>query len=137
GMLTLRLSGLPAIWSILTTSISALGTALSLLFSPIGLIAAAFITAGLLIWRFWEPIKAFFTGFFSGVLQQLSPFRDAFSTLSLVFSAIRRAVGEVWEWFVKLFTPVESSRESLDKCAAAGETFGKVLGSALQLLLLP
>ncbi|MGT3244033.1 phage tail tape measure protein [Yersinia enterocolitica] len=137
GMLALRLSGLPAIWSIITTSISALGTALSLLFSPIGLIAAAFIAAGLLIWRFWEPIKAFFTGFFSGVLQQLSPFRDAFSTLSLVFSAIGRAVGEVWEWFTKLFTPVESSRESLDKCAAAGETFGKVLGSALQLLLLP
>jgi TP901 family phage tail tape measure protein len=137
GMLALRLTGFTTIWSIITTSISVLGAALSLLLSPIGLLAAAFIAAGLLIWRFWEPIKAFFTGFFSGVMQQLAPFRDAFFPLTLAFSAIAKVVGEVWDWFVKLLSPVESSRESLDKCASAGETFGKVLGSALQLLLLP
>ncbi|MCS2168138.1 phage tail tape measure protein [Scandinavium manionii] len=137
GMLALRLTGFTTIWSIITTSISVLGTALSLLLSPIGLIVAAFIAAGLLIWKFWEPIKAFFTGFFSGVMQQLAPFRDAFFPLTLAFSAIAKVVGEVWDWFVKLLSPVESSRESLDKCASAGETFGKVLGSALQLLLLP
>ncbi|WP_171857880.1 phage tail tape measure protein [Enterobacter kobei] len=137
GMLALRLTGFTTIWSIITTSISVLGTALSLLLSPIGLVVAAFIAAGLLIWRFWEPIKAFFTGFFSGVMQQLAPFRDAFFPLTLAFSAIAKVVGEVWDWFVKLLSPVESSRESLDKCASAGETFGKVLGSALQLLLLP
>ncbi|HCQ7009054.1 phage tail tape measure protein [Enterobacter hormaechei] len=137
GMLALRLTGFTTIWSIITTSISVLGAALSLLLSPIGLIAAAFIAAGLLIWRFWEPIRAFFTGFFSGVMQQLAPFRDAFFPLTLAFSAIAKVVGEVWDWFVKLLSPVESSRESLDKCASAGETFGKVLGGALQLLLLP
>ena len=137
GMLALRLTGLPAIWSMITAAVSMLGTALSLLFSPIVLIVAAFIAAGLLIWRYWEPIKAFFTGFFSGVLQQLTPFRDSFFTLTLVFSAIGNAVSKVWDWFSKLLTPVESSRESLDKCASAGETFGKVLGGALQLLLLP
>jgi len=137
GMLALRLTGFTTIWSIITTSISVLGTAISLLLSPIGLVVAAFIAAGLLIWRFWEPIKAFFTGFFSGVMQQLAPFRDAFFPLTLAFSAIAKVVGEVWDWFVKLLSPVESSRESLDKCASAGETFGKVLGGALQLLLLP
>ncbi|CZV47440.1 phage tail tape measure protein [Enterobacter cloacae] len=137
GMFVLRLTGLPAIWGMITTAVSVLGTALSFLLSPIGLIGAAFIAAGLLIWRFWEPIKAFFTGLFSGVMQQLTPFRDAFFTLTLVFSAIGDAVSKVWDWFSKLLTPVESSRESLDKCASAGETFGKVLGSALQLLLLP
>ena len=137
GMLALRLTGFATIWNIITTSISVLGAALSLLLSPIGLIAAAFIAAGLLIWRFWEPIRIFFTGFFSGVMQQLAPFRDAFFPLTLAFSAIAKVVGEVWDWFVKLLSPVESSRESLDKCASAGETFGKVLGGALQLLLLP
>lgn len=137
GMFALRLTGLPALWGLVTSAVSMLGGALSLLFSPIGLIVAAFIAAGLLIWKFWEPIKAFFIGMFSGVMQQLSPFRDAFFTLTLVFSAIGDAIGKVWDWFVKLFTPVESSRESLDKCATAGETFGKVLGFALQSLLLP
>lgn len=59
GMLALRLTGLPAIWSMITAAVSMLGTALSLLFSPIGLIVAAFVAAGVLIWRYWEPLKAF------------------------------------------------------------------------------
>lgn len=137
GMFALRLTGLPVIWGMITTAVSGLGVALSVILSPIGLIGAAFVAVGLLIWRFWEPIKAFFTGLFSGVMQQLAPFRDAFFTLTLVFSAIGDAVGKTWDWFKKLFTPIEASRESLDKCASAGETFGKVLGGALQLLLLP
>ncbi len=53
GMLALRLTGLPAIWSMITTAVSMLGTALSLLFSPIGLLVAAFVAAGVLIWRYW------------------------------------------------------------------------------------
>ncbi|AGR58520.1 Phage protein [Salmonella bongori N268-08] len=57
-----------------------LGGAISLLLSPIGLVGAAFVAAGLLIWRFWEPIKAFFTGFFCrGVGEALTPLREAFS----------------------------------------------------------
>lgn len=59
GMLALRLTGFTTIWSIITTAISVLGTALSLLLSPIGLIVAAFVAAGVLIWRYWEPLKAF------------------------------------------------------------------------------
>ncbi len=43
----------------ITGAVSVLGGALSFLLSPIGLIGAAFVAAGLLIWRYWEPIKAF------------------------------------------------------------------------------
>ncbi|WP_156123993.1 hypothetical protein [Enterobacter sp. Bisph1] len=73
GGLVLRLTGLPAIWGLITTAVSALGGVLSFLLSPIGLIGAAFVAAGLLIWHFWEPIKAYFLGFFSGVWQALTP----------------------------------------------------------------
>ncbi|MBG6242235.1 MAG: phage tail tape measure protein [Candidatus Symbiopectobacterium sp. Dall1.0] len=137
GGLLLRLTGLPAIWSIITGAVSLLGGALSALLSPIGLIGAAFVAAGVLIWRNWEPIKTFFSGMFSGIMQQLAPFRDAFFTLTLVFGAIGDAVGRVWDWFVKLFTPVDSSRQALEKCTSAGETFGKVLGGVLELALTP
>jgi phage-related tail protein len=57
----------------ITGAVSVLGGALSFLLSPIGLIGAAFVAAGLLIWRYWEPIKAFFSGFFTGVWQALTP----------------------------------------------------------------
>lgn len=132
-----KLTGLSAIWGGISSAVSMLGGALSLLLSPIGLIGAAFIATGLLIWRFWEPIKAFFAGFFAGVMQALTPFRDAFAGLAPVFDVISNAVSQLWQWFSNLLSPVTTSKETLDKCASAGETFGKVFGLAIQGLMLP
>ncbi|UIA98612.1 phage tail tape measure protein [Erwinia tracheiphila] len=137
GMLALRLTGLPAIWSMVTAAVSVLGTALSLLLSPIGLIVAAFVAAGVLIWRYWEPLKAFFAGVFTGIMERLAPLREAFAQFSPIFDAISGAVSQVFNWFKSLLSPMESSKETLDKCASAGEVFGNVLGGALQLVLAP
>lgn len=137
AVLMLRLTGLPALWGGVTGAVSLLGGALSFLLSPIGLIGAAFVAAGLLIWRYWEPIKAFFSGFFSGVWQAMTPLRSAFSSLAPVFSALGSGIKAVWEWFKNLLTPMQTSKETLDKCASAGETFGRVMGTALSVLLWP
>ncbi|EMX9850967.1 phage tail tape measure protein [Klebsiella michiganensis] len=137
AMLMLRLTGLPALWGMITGAVSVLGGALSFLLSPIGLIGAAFVAAGLLIWRYWEPVKAFFSGFFSGVWQALTPVRSAFSALSPVFSALGNSIKAIWEWFKNLLTPMQTCKDTLDKCASAGETFGRVMGTALSVLLWP
>ncbi|MHC7818672.1 phage tail tape measure protein [Klebsiella pneumoniae] len=137
AMLMLRLTGLPTLWGMITGAVSVLGGALSFLLSPIGLIGAAFVAAGLLIWRYWEPIKAFFSGFFTGVWQALTPVRAAFSALAPVFSALGNGIKAVWEWFKNLLTPMQTSKDALDKCASAGETFGRVMGTALSVLLWP
>ncbi|MCJ7279697.1 phage tail tape measure protein [Klebsiella pneumoniae] len=137
AVLMLRLTGLPALWGMITGAVSLLGGALSFLLSPIGLIGAAFVAAGLLIWRYWEPIKAFFSGFFSGVWQAMTPLRSAFSSLAPVFSALGSGIKAVWEWFKNLLTPMQTSKETLDKCSSAGETFGRVMGTALSVLLWP
>ncbi|EIT2339667.1 phage tail tape measure protein [Salmonella enterica] len=137
GGLIPRLSVLPGLWGLITGAVSVLGGALSLLLSPIGLIGAAFVAAGLLIWKYWEPIKAFFTGFFAGVWEALTPLREAFSALSPVFESIGNGIKSVWNWFKRLLEPATTSKETLDKCASAGKTFGRVLGTALNLLLWP
>ncbi|HDX8937175.1 TPA: phage tail tape measure protein [Klebsiella michiganensis] len=137
AVLMLRLTGLPALWGMITGAVSLLGGALSFLLSPIGLIGAAFVAAGLLIWRYWEPIKAFFSGSFFGVWQAMTPLRSAFSSLAPVFSALGSGIKAVWEWFKNLLTPMQTSKETLDKCASAGETFGRVMGTALSVLLWP
>ncbi|EBJ3305083.1 phage tail tape measure protein [Salmonella enterica] len=128
---------LRAVWGVITGAVSVLGGALSLLLSPVGLIGAAFVAAGVLIWRYWEPIKAFFTGFFSGVWEALTPLRDAFSALSPVFDLIGNGIKSVWNWFTRLLEPATTSKETLEKCASAGKTFGRVLGTALTTLLWP
>ncbi len=126
GMFLLRFSGLKM-----------LGGVLSFLLSPIGLIGAAFIAAGLLIWRYWEPLKAFFTGLFTGVMQALSPLRDSFAAFSPILESVGDGVKSVWQWFTNLLSPIQTSKDTLDKCASAGSTFGNVLGGALQVVLIP
>ncbi|MKV93496.1 phage tail tape measure protein [Salmonella enterica subsp. enterica] len=127
---------LRAVWGVITGAVSVLGGALSLLLSPVGLIGAAFVAAGALIWHYWEPIKAFFTGFFSGVWEALTPLRDAFSALSPVFDSIGNGIKSVRDWFTRLLESATTSKETLDKCTSAGKTFGKVVGNFIQTLVL-
>nr|VXZ85930.1 Uncharacterised protein [Klebsiella pneumoniae] len=68
GGLALRLTGIPALFGIVKGGIAALSGGLSMLLSPIGLVGAAFVAAGVLIWKYWGPIKAFFSGF-TGVIR--------------------------------------------------------------------
>ncbi|WP_154912182.1 phage tail tape measure protein [Klebsiella michiganensis] len=135
----LGISSITATNSISTLSVtfSGLRVILASMLGIPGLIVAAFVAAGLLIWRYWQPIKAFFAGLFSGISQGLSPLIQSFSFLAPVFDAISSGVSKVWGWFGRLFTPIDFSRDALDKCASAGKTFGEVLGAALNLLFTP
>ncbi|EHW3176356.1 phage tail tape measure protein, partial [Escherichia coli] len=67
---------LPALWGMLTGSVSLLGGAIGALFSPVGLIVAALAGAAVLIWKYWDPIRAFFAGVFSGIMERLTPLRE-------------------------------------------------------------
>ncbi|EFO1591246.1 phage tail tape measure protein [Escherichia coli] len=128
---------LPALWGMVTGSVSLLGGAIGALFSPVGLIVAALAGAAILIWKYWDPIRAFFAGVFSGIMERLTPLRETFERFSPVFDAIGSGIGQVFNWFKSLLSPMESSKETLDKCTSAGEIFGNVLGGALQLVLTP
>lgn len=130
GGLALRLTGLPALFGVAKTGIIAL-------LSPIGLLGAAFVAAAVLIWKYWGPIKAFFAGVFTGLMQGLAPLRAAFSGFAPVFGLIGDGVKKVWSWFKKLLVPVEHNPVTLNKCASVGERFGRVLAGALGMALTP
>ncbi|HGY7314290.1 TPA: phage tail tape measure protein, partial [Escherichia coli] len=128
---------LPALWGMVTGSVSLLGGTIGALFSPVGLIVAALAGAAVLIWKYWDPIRAFFAGVFSGIMERLTPLRETFERFGPVFDAIGSGISQVFNWFKSLLSPMESSKETLDKCTSAGEIFGNVLGGALQLVLTP
>ncbi|MVF03282.1 phage tail tape measure protein [Serratia marcescens] len=141
GIRALASGGFGLLLNVGKTVLTTLLGGFSLLLSPVGLLAMAIIGAGLLIWKFWEPIKAFFSGFFTGLVEGLAPiklaFEAAFAPLAPIFDGISSAIGKVWNWFKSLLEPVETSKESLEKCTAAGETFGKVVGMAISGLMWP
>ncbi|MFM0974107.1 phage tail tape measure protein [Yersinia enterocolitica] len=119
------------------TVFGALGAVISFLLSPIGLLVTALVGAGILIYKYWEPIKAFFSGFFTGLIEGLRPVREAFAPLAPIFDGIGSAIGRVWNWFTQLLSPVESSKASLEAATNAGKTFGEVVGAVISGLFWP
>ncbi|MDI3246871.1 phage tail tape measure protein [Pseudoalteromonas agarivorans] len=108
-----------------------------MLANPLGVIIGLVVLLAALIYKFWQPIKAFMSGFWDGFVHSFAPVIDAFSELGAAFSPIINAVKSVFNWFVSLFTPVEQSSQALAGVASAGEVFGLVFGAALNLILFP
>ncbi|MDA5521456.1 phage tail tape measure protein [Yersinia kristensenii] len=131
------ISPLRLLGSIGGTVFGALGSAVGLVLSPVGLLVAAVIGAGVLIYQYWQPIQAFFSGFFTGLIEGLKPVREAFAPLAPIFDGIGSAIGRVWNWFTQLLSPVESSKASLEAATNAGKTFGEVVGAVISGLFWP
>ena len=109
--------------------------------APVWGLIALFAAAAVAVIKFWQPIKAFFSGFFTGLMAGLQPITQAFNAvfapLAPIFDSIGNAISGVWEWFTKLLEPIQFSNEALASCTSAGETFGKVVGAAISALTLP
>ncbi|EGN0859251.1 phage tail tape measure protein [Salmonella enterica] len=109
--------------------------------APVWGLIALFAAAAVAVIKFWQPIKAFFSGFFTGLMDGLQPITQAFNAvfapLAPIFDSIGNAISGVWEWFTKLLEPIQFSSEALASCTSVGETFGKMVGGAISALTLP
>ncbi|WP_140186804.1 phage tail tape measure protein [Providencia stuartii] len=141
GIKSLAVAGFGSLGTAASSVIGFIGSGLSLLLSPVGLVVGAIVAAGVLIYKYWEPIKAFFGGFWDGFTAALSPIGAAFSATFAPFSpiidAISESVSKVWNWFKELLSPVQLSSEELKTCTEAGQTFGTVVGKAISALFWP
>lgn len=109
--------------------------------APVWGLIVLFAAAAVAVIKFWQPIQAFFSGFFTGLMAGLQPITQAFNAvfapLAPIFDSIGNAISGIWEWFTKLLEPIQFSSEALASCTSAGETFGKVVGAAISALTLP
>lgn len=141
GIKGIATAGFGSLMSAGGSALSFIGSGFSLLLSPVGLFIAAIVAAGVLIYKYWEPIKAFFGGFWDGFTSALAPIGQAFSATFAPFSpiidAISEAVSKVWNWFKELLSPVQLSSEELKSCTEAGQVFGEVVGKAISALFWP
>lgn len=127
---------------------AAMGAGRLLLTTPIGLYAAAFAVAALLIYRYWGPIKAFVAGALAAIGKALAPMRGAFLAALQPLGRALAAAKPMWDWLGralstaagwlgKLFAPARASADGLSAAAAAGRGFGAVLGVVLRAALAP
>lgn len=117
------------------TVIRAAVVGISFLLSPVGVLVVALIAAAILIRKYWEPIRAFFEGYFSALMEKLEPLRDrfisAFAPLSKILEPVAALLKKVWQWFCDLLAPAQTAGAELEKCTKAGREFGEVVGDAL------
>ncbi|WP_024554771.1 phage tail tape measure protein [Franconibacter helveticus 513] len=123
--------------AVLRTGLTLISGSLTVLLSPIGLVIAALAGVALVIWKYWQPIKAFLSGVVEGFKAAVAPISEAFSPLMPVFSWIADKVKALFGWFSNLLAPVKSTAAELSGAADIGKRFGKALADGLNLVMSP
>lgn len=117
--------------------------ALSLAFlsNPIGLILTAIAAAGALIYKYWDHVKAFFTGFFEGLRKNIAPVTDVFNgfftAVKTAFSPLMPIFSKISSFFSSLFGQSSATKEEIERLTNAGAKFGEVVAGAINFVLTP
>lgn len=129
GGLNALKTGFLSIPSMIKTAIvSFRAFSLTLLTSPLGWIALAIAGVAFVIFKYWKPITGFFKGVWQGLKEGLAPLKPAFNQLVKALEPVVRPIKAVFDWFKKLFTPVEDVGGSAEKM---GVKFGKALAGII------
>ncbi|KAF1719796.1 phage tail tape measure protein [Pseudoxanthomonas wuyuanensis] len=103
--------------------------------APVLAIGAAIALVAALVWKYWEPIKAFMVGVWQGLSDAAAPvmaeLRTALAPLAPLWDMISGAMGKAWNWIEQLFAPFQASNEQLQAATGYGRTFGQMLGTVL------
>nr|DAO23247.1 MAG TPA: minor tail protein [Caudoviricetes sp.] len=120
------------------------GSILRGLLSPLKLLGFVFSTTGfaiaaaaLLIYKFWNPIKAFFGGVWEGLKSGLAPVLEKFQPLGTAFGVVVGWIEKAVKWFTDLLSPIQSTKEYLDAATSAGKKFGEGLSAGIDFALKP
>jgi len=114
--------------SVFTTIFGGIAALFGSLTLPIIAVVAAVVFA---IYKYWEPISAFFGGVIEGIKTAFAPIAELFAPFQPLFDGIGKAISNIAGWFSDLLTPVKSSQQTLENCGNAGKMFGQLLVTAL------
>ena len=117
--------------------------ALSLAFlsNPIGAILTAIAVAGALVYKYWDHVKAFFSGFFEGLRKNIAPVTDVFngffSAIKSAFTPLMPIFSKISSFFSSLFGQSTATKEEIEGLTNAGAKFGEIVAGAINFVLTP
>ncbi|MDO5609467.1 MAG: phage tail tape measure protein [Pseudomonadota bacterium] len=111
--------------------------------APVVAAIAAIGIAAVLIWKYWQPIKAFLIGVWDGFMVAMQPVQvalaSAFEPLRPVFDWLGNAFGAVVNWVKEFLTPMDATNEQLATAASwglrVGQAIGAVMGTNLRIII--
>lgn len=99
--------------------------------APVLAVVGAVALAGVLIWKYWQPIKAFMVGLWQGISQAAAPvgamLAQVLAPLKPVWDWFAGVLGKVWGWIKQLLTPFQATSTQLQNATGYGRTFGIAL----------
>lgn len=123
--------------SVFTTIFGGIAAVIGSLTLPIVAIIAGIAAAALLIYKYWEPVSAFFGGVIEGIKMAFAPIAELFTPFQPLFEGIGQVISNIAGWFGDLLTPVKSSQQTLESFGNAGKIFGQLLVEALTMPFKP
>ncbi|MCX9105843.1 phage tail tape measure protein [Aeromonas veronii] len=140
GGLSLAVAALLGPMAIMKLTFGVLGVTFGGLLGAVAAILAplaALAVLGVTIIKFWEPISAFFSGLWQGIMTGLAPVFEAFKPFAPLLDGISSGVKTLSGWFGDLLEPIKFSKETLEGFGSAGQIVGRILGEAFNLALTP
>lgn len=140
GGLSLAVAALLGPMAIMKLTFGVLGVTFGSLLGAVAAILAplaALAVLGVTIIKLWDPISAFFSGLWQGIMTGLAPVFDAFKPFAPLIDGISTGVKTLSSWFGDLLEPLKFSKETLEGFGSAGEVVGRILGEAFNLALTP
>lgn len=131
GSLSGLLGALGPAWGALSAAIAA---------TPIGWIIGGLVAVGAAlyaVWRWWDEIVAFGSGFWSGLTAELGPLGGIVRGVGDAFGWVAEKVGQVAGWLFDVLGKTDATAASLDAARGAGESFGSAFGAVLNVILTP
>ncbi|WP_421211445.1 phage tail tape measure protein [Aeromonas enteropelogenes] len=121
------------IFGVLGVTFGGMLGAIAALLAPLAALAAM----GIAIIKFWQPISAFFSGLWQGIMTGLAPVFEAFKPFAPLIDGIGTGVKALSGWFGDLLEPLKFSKETLEGFGSAGQFVGRILGEAFNIALTP
>ncbi|WP_439841270.1 phage tail tape measure protein [Aeromonas veronii] len=140
GGLSLSIAALLGPLAIMKLTFGVLGVTFGSLLGAVAAIMAplaALAVLGVTIIKLWEPISAFFSGLWQGIMTGLAPVFEAFKPFAPLIDGISSGVKTLSGWFGNLLEPLKFSKETLEGFGSAGQFVGRILGEAFNLALTP
>ncbi|MHA8112706.1 phage tail tape measure protein [Kosakonia cowanii] len=110
--------------SVFTTIFGGIAALFGSLTLPIIAVVAAVVFA---IYKYWEPISAFFGGVIEGIKTAFAPIAELFTPFQPLFEGIGKVISDIAGWFGDLLTPVKASQQTLESFGNVGKMFGQGL----------
>jgi len=125
-------SGLARLFPLLISGARAAAVAVLGLSAPMLALIALITIAAMIVYKYWEPIRAWLEGVGQGIAQTVGPaFQHLGAALHDVFAPLGSMLATIWGWLSQLWQPFEATNQQLDAARQNGIAFGTLVGNAI------